>query len=132
MDQAIVDHLTDFQADSHRCHDPMALHWLVTLGFEKLLACFSNSAPSSPLTTATVVPPKERVDLGVAKLHWESYMSGKVTLKEIMETLGTRKVSFVAPERMETVTTIMAKLQRELMEMHQHTIHNPDQPDVSE
>ena len=45
-----------------------------------------------------MVPPKERVDLGVAKLLLESYMSGKVTLKEIMETLGTRKVCFVAPE----------------------------------
>ena len=44
-----------------------------------------------------------------------------------MQRLGTKNVCFVAPERMEIGITLMAKLQRELMELHQQSIHNTDQ-----
>jgi hypothetical protein len=54
---------------------------------------------------------KERAYLWEGKVRWENYMSGKANRKRNMELLGTEKVCFVAPGRMETIATIIAKLQ---------------------
>ena len=47
------------------------------------------------------------------KVRWENYMSGKTNRREIVERPGTNNVCFVAPEMMEAIITILAKLQRE-------------------
>ena len=54
-------------------------------------------------------------------------MQGKLSMQYVMQRPGTKKVCFVAPERMDTVMAIVANLQRELMELHQQSTHNTDE-----
>ena len=65
------------------------------------------------------------MDLGEGKVYWEQYMQGKLGMQEIMNILGAKKVYFVVPGRMKRFVTIIAKLQRELMEFHEQNHPQP-------
>jgi len=59
----------------------------------------------------------ERLDYRDCKLGWESFFKGDVSIKDLMATYG-KKVVVVAPDRMETMPRILAKVQRDLPELH--------------
>ena len=62
--QALLDVLgSKVWADTFRAHDPLVLHWLVSLGFEKLMTDFATPSPGSALAATTAVPPDARLDL---------------------------------------------------------------------
>ena len=54
-------------------------------------------------------------------MYWDQYVQGKLIKQELMQILGDKNVCFVAPERMDIVMTITAKLQGALMS----SINNP-------
>lgn len=110
-------------ADPCRSHDPLVLNWVAAaLEFDKLITCFG--APVDKMVNAIgeqAVVCRERMDLQQAKNTWESFWQGQTTLKEIFLAHGN-KVCMMAPERMDCLPTLVAKLQRDLMELHTTTI----------
>jgi len=92
------------------------------LDFDKLITCFG--APVEKMVSAIgdqAVVCKQRMDLQQAKLTWEGYWKGETTLKELFSQHGN-KLCMMAPERMDCLPTLVAKLQRDLFELHTATI----------
>jgi len=119
-------------ADPCRSHDPLILEWLVGLGFRRLITCFG--VPRDKMTNATgeqAVVCKERVDLQQAKIEWESFFRGTTTMRDLFREHGTH-LCMVCPERTEALPTLVAKLQRELFELHQEAIWNPKKEGVKD
>lgn len=116
--QAVLDVLgTKVWADTFRAHDPLVLHWLVSLGFEKLMTDFATPSPGSALAATTAVPPDARLDLQHAKVDWEAFWRGQLSLKELFQRHGP-KVCMVLPERQELTPRLVALVQRSLMPLH--------------
>jgi hypothetical protein len=106
--------MTKVWADPYRAHDPLVLHWLVSLGFEALLCDFAAPSPGTALASTTTVPPAQRVDLAAAKLDWENFWKGNMGLKDLLHKHGG-KVCMVTPERTEITPRLVGLLQRNLM-----------------
>ena len=116
--QAFLDVLgTRVWADPFRAHDPLVLHWLVSLGLEKLMTDFATPSPGSALAATTTVPPDARLDLQLAKVDWEAFWRGQLSLKELFQRHGP-KVCMVLPERQELTPRLVALVQRSLMPLH--------------
>ena len=59
-------------------------------------------------------------------MYWEQSMTGKRCLQAVMQSLGVNSVCLVAVDVMNVIITIIAKFQRELMELQQQSIHNTE------
>ena len=105
---------------------------VVGLGFRRLITCFD--VPRDKRTNATgeqAAVCKERVDLQQAKIEWESFFRGTTTMRDLFREHGTH-LCMVCPERTEALPTLVAKLQRELFELHQEAIWNPKKEGVKD
>ena len=105
------------KAEEHRAHDPMVHHWLVSLGFETLMTDMAAPIHGTAMASTTSYTTSQRLDYRDAKLGWESFFKGDMSIKQLMATYGN-KVVVVAPDRMETMPRIVAKVQRDLFELH--------------
>ena len=96
--QAIADVMYHYvKAEEHRSHDPLAHHWLDSLGFQVLMTDMAAPVPGAPMAATTTLSTQERLDYRETKQAWESYFKLDMTLKELMATYG-KKLALVAPE----------------------------------
>jgi hypothetical protein len=103
--------------DQYRCHDPLVLHWLVSMGFECLITDFAAPGAQTALASNTTMPPSQKVDYETAKKSWDNFFKGHIDLRELFKQHGP-KVCLVAPERTQVINRLVALLQRNLMLMH--------------
>ena len=103
--------------DEYRCHDPLVLHWLVSLGYECLITDFGAPGAGTILASTTTMPPIQKVEYEAAKHSWDQFWKGHWDLGNLFQQHGS-KVCMVAPERSEVINRLVALLQRYLMVQH--------------
>ena len=103
--------------DQYRCHDPLVLHWLVSLGFECLITDFAAPGAQTALASNTTMPPTQKLDYLTAKGTWENFWKGHMDLRDLFSRHGP-KVCMVAPERSQVINRTISLLQRHLMLIH--------------
>jgi hypothetical protein len=106
--------------DPFRCHDPLVLHWLVSLKFESIITDFAAPGQQTALGGNTTMPPNQKVDYETAKVTWDNFWRGHLDLQGLFKEHGS-KVCLVAPERSAITNRLVALLQRYLMAQHLKT-----------
>ena len=107
---------TKVWVDHLRCHDPSALHWLASLGYGALLVDFGIPDPNSPILKEDMVPSRARVPIEQAKEDWLSYWRCQTSLSQLFDKHGNTVV-LLMPDSSELNPLLVAKVQRDMMEM---------------
>ena len=106
------------RAEGFLVHDPLVIHWLVGMGMQCLITDFSAPVPGSLLASSTIGPPKELLDLQEGKAPWLDFWSGSMSIGELMQQKGS-SIAMTPPDRSQHSVSMVAKLQRDLMELFQ-------------
>ena len=122
MWQAFTDPLNKLKVDECRAHDPFILHVTDNFGHKKIIADFGLPKLATALAAMVTTPPPSRLPIADAKLHWRNFWSGNISLLDLMETLNTKSLAMVLPERNQGASLRLLSywLQRNLLEMGFH------------
>ena len=110
--------------DPFRAHDPDFLHFLKLMGYKCLITDFGPPGVGTSLRSSTLGPPGERLMFEDARDIYQQFWSGRMSLQQLLAQKGNTVL--LAPEKMDLTPLLVYKLQRDLLELFQGILADPD------
>jgi len=110
--------------DPFRAHDPEFLHFLKLMGYKCLITDFGPPGVGTSLRSSTLGPPGERLMFEDARDIYQQFWSGRMSLLQLLAQKGNTVL--LAPEKMDLTPLLVYKLQRDLLELFQGILADPD------